>query len=114
MAYILGKYFDNNTKILFAICKFYGLGRYTVTLMLNDLNVGIDCRIKELSQNVLLKIVKWVEKNDLVLENALKQKIFFDINRLKSIKAYRGLRHLYNLPARGQRTKTNSKTNKKN
>jgi len=36
----------------------------------------------------------------------------FDIKRLKKIKAYRGIRHMFGLPSRGQRTKANFRRNK--
>ena len=36
-----------------------------------------------------------------------------DINKLKSNKTYRGLRHIYGLPVRGQRTKTNASSIKR-
>ena len=35
-----------------------------------------------------------------------------DIKRLKKIKTYRGIRHMANLPVRGQRTKANFRKNK--
>ena len=81
--------------------------------MLNDLNIGLNCRIKDLSQTNIIKIIKWVEKNKIVIESALKQKIISDINKLKYIKTYRGLRHIYGLPVRGQRTKTNASSVKR-
>ena len=34
----------------------------------------------------------------------------FDIKRLKEIGSYRGLRHIHNLPSRGQRTRSNART----
>ncbi len=37
-----------------------------------------------------------------------------NIKRLKDIKSYRGTRHTKNLPCRGQRTKTNSRTKRGN
>ena len=113
MVYILGTNLNNNSKSIYGIAKLYGLGCYTTKLMLNDLNIGNDCRIKDLSQNNLVKILKWIEKNKVIVENSLKQKIVLDINKLKSIKTYRGLRHAYNLPVRGQRTKTNASSVKK-
>jgi small subunit ribosomal protein S13 len=36
-----------------------------------------------------------------------------NIQNLKDMVSYRGMRHIKNLPTRGQRTKTNSKTSKK-
>ncbi len=35
-----------------------------------------------------------------------------DIKRLKKIKAYRGVRHMFGLPVRGQRTRSNFRPNK--
>ncbi len=35
-----------------------------------------------------------------------------DIDRLKMIRAYRGVRHMYGLPVRGQRTRSNFRKNK--
>ncbi len=37
----------------------------------------------------------------------------FDIKRLKKIKSYRGLRHMSNLPLRGQRTRSNFRKNRR-
>ena len=37
-----------------------------------------------------------------------------DIKRLKKIKSYRGYRHAYGLPVRGQRTRSNFRKNKGN
>jgi len=37
----------------------------------------------------------------------------FDVKRLRKIKSYRGGRHAFNLPVRGQRTKANFRKNRK-
>ena len=113
MANILGINLKNNSKALYSITKLYGVGIYITKLMFNDLNIGHDCRVKDLTQNILVKILKWIDKNKIIVENSLKQKINLDINKLKSIKTYRGLRHAYGLPVRGQRTKTNASSIKK-
>ncbi|MEM4638202.1 MAG: 30S ribosomal protein S13 [Candidatus Woesearchaeota archaeon] len=36
----------------------------------------------------------------------------FDIKRMKKVKSYKGLRHTWGLPVRGQRTKSNFRKNK--
>ncbi len=43
-------------------------------------------------------------------EGDLRREVQQNIKRLKDIKCYRGTRHMRHLPARGQRTKTNSRT----
>jgi small subunit ribosomal protein S13 len=113
MVYILGVNLNNNSKAKYAIQKIYGIGYFIALTMFNDLNLGHNLRTKDLTQNILVKILKWVDKNKLLVESSLKQKIVFDINKLKSIKIYRGLRHAYNLPVRGQRTKTNASSVRK-
>nr|YP_010835023.1 ribosomal protein S13 [Cryptomonas gyropyrenoidosa]WFQ82698.1 ribosomal protein S13 [Cryptomonas gyropyrenoidosa] len=113
MTHLLGKDFNKNSIILHSLSKVFGLGKSLSKIMLNDLNIGNYCRFKDLNQNTFLKIVKWIEHNKILLDDVLKHKKLSDIDKLKSIKVYRGLRHIYRLPVRGQRTKTNAKSNKK-
>lgn len=113
MVYILNVNLKGSSKVLHSISKLYGFGVHLSNLMLNDLNIGYNCRIKDLNHTTIIKIIKWVEKNKIVIESSLKQKITLDINKLKYIKTYRGLRHIYNLPVRGQRTKTNASSVKR-
>lgn len=111
MVYILNLNLKSSSKTLCSLTKFYGLGNNLVYIMLNDLNIGFDSRIKDLNQEDIIRIIKWVEKNKVIIENNLKQKVVFDIAKQKSLKTYRGLRHIYGLPVRGQRTKTNATKN---
>ena len=113
MVYILGINLKNNSKAVYSIAKIYGIGFYISKIIFNSLNLGLDLRTKDLNQNTLVKILKWVDKNKVLVESSLRQKIIFDINKLKSMKIYRGLRHAYNLPVRGQRTKTNASSVRK-
>jgi small subunit ribosomal protein S13 len=46
------------------------------------------------------------------VEGALRSEVQQNIKRLMDIGSYRGLRHRKGLPARGQRTRTNSRTRK--
>lgn len=113
MVHILGVDLKNKTKVIFGISKLFGLGLFIVKLMFNELNISFDFRIKDMTQNIYVKILKWIETNNLIVENSLKQKINSDVERLKFIKTYRGMRHIYLLPVRGQRTKTNASSVKR-
>lgn len=113
MVYILGVNLTENSKAIYSITKIYGVGNSLAKIIFNELNIGINLRTKSLTQNTFVRILKWLDKNKVLVENSLKQKIYNDINKLKSIKVYRGLRHAYNLPVRGQRTKTNASSVKK-
>jgi small subunit ribosomal protein S13 len=46
------------------------------------------------------------------VEGALRSEVQQNIKRLMDIGSYRGVRHRKSLPARGQRTRTNSRTRK--
>lgn len=89
---------STSKKILlqFGIQNAYKYGRTSVDLQ------------KELSQYVLNEDADTY----ILTDTLLKDKIRRDIQRLKDIRSYRGVRHLINLPVRGQRTKTNSRTQK--
>jgi small subunit ribosomal protein S13 len=113
MVYILNVNLKGCSKVSYSIAKLYGFGIKLTDLMLNDLNIGNNCRVEDLNQSMVIKIIKWVEKNKIVIEGTLRQKITFDINKLKNMKTYRGLRHIYGLPVRGQRTKTNASSVKR-
>ena len=44
---------------------------------------------------------------------ALRKEVMLNVQRLKDIRCYRGLRHDARLPSRGQRTRTNSRTRRR-
>ena len=47
-----------------------------------------------------------------VVEGQLKRQIAQNVNRLKEIGCYKGIRHRRGLPVRGQKTQTNARTRK--
>jgi small subunit ribosomal protein S13 len=55
------------------------------------------------------KLRDYIDKNHKV-EGQLRQVVLLNIKRKKEIGSYQGIRHIKNLPVRGQRTKTNSRT----
>jgi len=97
MVYLFGKLLNNKSLALYSVIKLYGLGFYLVKIMFNDLCIGTNYRVKNLSQNLLIKLLKWVEKNKIFVETLLTNKIKNNINRLKGLKNYRGLQHSYDL-----------------
>ena len=70
-----------------------------------------DVRVKDLTEEDVRSISKVIEDVGGV-EGDLRKEISLNIKRLMEIGCYRGLRHRRNLPARGQRTKTNARTRK--
>ncbi len=87
----------------------YGIGRSLSRKILTAAKIDFDKRMKDLAPAEINRIKEFIEKNYKV-EGSLRQVIKQNINLLKEIKAYRGVRHARHLPVRGQRTKTNSRT----
>ena len=86
----------------------FGIGRPRSREILAEAGISLDARPKDLSPEDENKIRKLVEV--FKTEGDLKREISGNIKRLKDIRSYRGSRHSKGLPARGQRTKTNSRT----
>jgi small subunit ribosomal protein S13 len=108
MPRILGVDVPENKKIAFALRSIYGVGPQISQTALKEAQVDPDKRAKDLNNDEIGRIQRVLDKYE--LEGDLRRHVNDNIDRLKRIKAYRGLRHIMKLPARGQRTKTNSRT----
>jgi small subunit ribosomal protein S13 len=106
---IVGVNIPDDKRIDIALSYIYGIGRPLARDILKATKVDPAKRTKNLTPEEVNHIQSFIEKN-YKIEGELRQIIRQNINRLKDIKAYRGIRHLRRLPVRGQRTKTNSRT----
>jgi small subunit ribosomal protein S13 len=106
---LLGINIPDNKRIEVALTYFYGIGLSLSKKILTETNIDPNKRTKDLNSDELNKIKNWIESH-IKIEGALRQEIRQNINRLKEINCYRGVRHIKKLPVRGQRTKTNSRT----
>ena len=106
---IAGITLPNQKRIEAGLLAIYGIGATRARNILKDLEINLDTRVKDLNDAEAKKLRDFIEKNYKV-EGELKREVLSNIKRLKEIKSYRGIRHSKNLPARGQRTKTNSRT----
>lgn len=105
---IVGITLPENKRMEIALTTLFGIGRSKSLEILNSAKVSPDKKAKDLSADEENRIRSEVEK--LKIEGDLKRVVSGNIKRLKDIKAYRGVRHARRMPARGQRTKTNSRT----
>lgn len=105
---IAGITIPENKRLEIALTAIYGIGRERAKKILNNLNIDIGKKITDLSGEEEKNIRKEIES--FKIEGDLRRYKQLNIKRLKDIKTYRGIRHLRNLPVRGQRTKTNSRT----
>ena len=106
---IIGVNIPDNKKVGIALTYIYGIGPTRAEEIVVEANIVSSKRAKDLTPDELAKIRTLIEKSFKV-EGELRQALKQNINRLKNIKSYRGSRHAKRLPARGQRTKTNSRT----
>ncbi len=87
----------------------FGIGQSLSRQILNLAKINFDKKIDQLSEDEANLLREIIEKQYKV-EGNLKREILMNIKRLKEINSYRGSRHAKNLPARGQRTRTNTRT----
>ena len=105
---ILGITLPDEKRIEIALTVVYGIGRNKAHEILNIAGVDAGTKAGKLTADEETKIREQVE--NLKLEGDLRREVSSNVKRLKDIQAYRGSRHAHRLPARGQRTKTNSRT----
>ncbi len=111
MARIEGVNLPRQKRIEYGLTYIYGIGLKSSQDILHKLNIALDKRVKDLSDEEVATIQKEITNNYLT-EGDLRKEIRQNIRRLQEINSYRGTRHKKSLPARGQRTKTNARTRK--
>jgi small subunit ribosomal protein S13 len=111
MARVAGVDLPPNKRAQIGLTYIYGVGKSFATSILNEADVRIETKIKDLSEEELGRIRAIIDEKGEV-EGDLRKHVQMDIKRLMDIGCYRGLRHRRGLPARGQRTHTNARTRK--
>ena len=111
MARIAGVDLPANKKILVSLTYIYGIGVTQSRNILEKVNIDINTRTNELSEEQVLSIRNELSDNHLV-EGELRSTVGRNIKRLIDAGTYRGLRHKKGLPVNGQNTKNNSRTRK--
>ena len=106
---LLGVTIPDEKKIKISLSYIYGIGQSSAKKILEEIKVDPEKRTKDISTEEANKIKNAIT-DKYKIEGELRQKVKHDIARLRDISSYRGERHMRNLPVRGQRTKTNSRT----
>jgi len=107
---IAGVEIPDHEKTKAGLTRFFGIGKSNVYELAKAAKIDPNTRIKDLSRDDISNLMKALDT--FTVEGDLKREIRENIDRLKAIRAYRGLRHLVGLPVRGQRTKSNARTRK--
>ncbi|KAG6868909.1 hypothetical protein C0993_007683 [Termitomyces sp. T159_Od127] len=124
---------DGKRKIMYALTEIKGVGRRYSNLVCKKADVDLNKRAGELNSDELERIVTIIQnptqfkiptwflnrqkdivdgKNSQILSNGVDSKLREDLERLKKIRAHRGLRHYWGLRVRGQHTKTTGRRGK--
>nr|XP_025718187.1 40S ribosomal protein S18-like [Callorhinus ursinus] len=124
---VLNTNIDGQRKIAFAITAIKGVWRRYAHVVLRRADIDLTKRAGELTEDKVecvititqnprqYKIPDWFlnrqkdikdGKYSQVLANGLDNKLREDLERLKKIRAHRGLRHFWGLHVQGQHTKT--------
>lgn len=111
MARIAGIDLPKQKKAYIGLTYIYGVGEAVSRQILAKANVDPNKKVMELTEQEVAQI-RAIMTSDYKVEGALRSEVQQNIKRLMDIGCYRGLRHRRGLPARGQRTKTNSRTRK--
>ncbi|MCD5415865.1 30S ribosomal protein S13 [Candidatus Bipolaricaulota bacterium] len=108
MARIAGVNLPNDKRIEVGLTYIFGIGTTRAAEIIESSGISPDVRGKDLTEKEVASLRREVEQH--VIEGDLRRRVFSNIQRLKDINAYRGIRHKRRLPVRGQRTRSNART----
>ncbi|MFD5077552.1 30S ribosomal protein S13 [Streptomyces sp. NPDC058371] len=111
MARVSGVDIPREKRVEVALTYVFGIGRTLSQKTLADTGVNPNTRVRDLSEEELVKIREYVDAN-FKTEGDLRREVQADIRRKVEIGCYQGLRHRRGLPVHGQRTSTNARTRK--
>jgi small subunit ribosomal protein S13 len=111
MPRLLGVDIPNNRSTAVALTYLYGVGPKTARELCRKAQVDPQVRARDLREEELVRLANLLD-NDYVVEGQLRRQMNQNIQRLREIGSYRGIRHRRGLPVRGQRTRTNARTRK--
>jgi len=109
MARIAGINLPSQKRAEIGLTYIYGIGKNLSQKILNIAKIDFNKKIKDLTDKEV-DVLKNIIEKDYKVEGELRTQVYTSIKRLREIGCYRGSRHAKRLPARGQRTKTNSRT----
>jgi small subunit ribosomal protein S13 len=111
MPRVVGVDIPAEKQIHIALTYIFGVGDLQSKSILTACGIEPKVRARDLTEEQVARIASEIDKNH-VVEGQLRRQVAQNVQRLKDIGCYRGLRHRRGLPTRGQRTRTNARTRK--
>jgi len=109
MARVAGVEIPGKKHIGVALRYIYGIGPTNSEKILTKLGINSQVDTDDLTEEEINRLREVIDK-EYIVEGELRKEINQNIKRLMEIGSYRGSRHRFNLPVRGQRTRTNART----
>ncbi|KJV97431.1 30S ribosomal protein S13 [Orientia tsutsugamushi] len=111
MARISNVNVPTNKRVMIGLTYIYGIGRSTAQKICQEVQVSVNKKVKDLSNQELVALRSIIESKYKV-EGDLRREVNLNIKKKKDIRCYEGLRHIRKLPVRGQNTHSNARTRK--
>lgn len=111
MARIAGVDIPNDKRIVTSLTYIFGIGNTSAREICEKCEIDPETKAHAINEDQARLIRNMIEK-DYQVEGALRSEVSMNVQRLKDIGCYRGLRHRRNLPVRGQNTKNNARIRK--
>lgn len=111
MPRIAGVDIPEDKPVWVALTYIYGIGETSAREIIEKAGISDGQRAYDLSEDDISQLNSIIER-DYKIEGELRQEVRRNIQRLKDIDCYRGIRHKNDLPVRGQRTQSNARTQK--
>ena len=108
MARIAGVDIPRGKQAWVSLQYIYGIGPVLSRKILAQSNISPDTKVSALTEEEVNRLRELIDRQYKV-EGELRRETNLNIKRLIEIGSYRGSRHRHNLPARGQRTRTNAR-----
>lgn len=112
MSYILRTHVKKK-YLFYGLQSVYGLGSFLSRQICKRLGLTVTFLIKNLTDEQLFQISQCVEELGISLKGELQRQLKHNVDKLLTLKTFRGIRHRQGLPVRGQRTHTNARTQKR-
>ncbi len=109
MPRIAGVDVPKNKQVWVSLQYIYGIGSALSQRILAQTDISPDVKVNDLTEDEVNRIRELIDR-EYKVEGDLRKEVNLNIKRLIEIGSYRGMRHRFNLPARGQRTRTNART----
>ena len=112
MTHLFGTYITDNKSIHKSLTKIYGLGTKEVFKVCKIIGINPRVSINHLTKRQKDSLAYTIE-SECLIDSDLKKFNREVLQTLVEVQSFKGIRHSKGLPVRGQRTSTNSKTQKR-